>query len=475
MLLGLLLCLTALTVPVPASAAEQIWPTFRQGLVLKYPVSEDVNKYVRHYTRNKLHIERTTQRAQPFLYYIAQQARRRGMPMEVALIPMVESAFDPYAHSSETAAGIWQFMPVTADRFNIDRTWWYDGRRDLVVSTQAALNYLEVLYRRFDGDWLLALAAYNAGGGKINSLIRRNRKKGLPTDFWNLDLPKETRSYVPKILALAEIIRRPRHYGVTLHEIRNESAFEVVYAPAQLDLVAAAELADIPLSELFYLNAGHLRWATEPNGSHNQLLLPKDRVANFKKVLAMPQSPAYGRWARHTVRPGDTVSEIAAQYQSTVAIVETTNQLRKPLQPGQKLLVPAATKPLLEEPLLALEHIKQSRYARTLRKRTGHTVKAGESLSMVAKQYNVQTRDLARWNGIRPHETLHTGRRLTVWKPAKPKTVGKLVRYTVKPGDSLYLIGRRHNVKVTDLRRWNKLDNQRYIKPGQRLRLFVNG
>ena len=470
---ALLATLLLSMLPANAMADDSIWSSMRRNFALPASDNPAVAQRINWFKRNSLHVERTTQRAQPYLHYILEQVKQRGLPMEVALIPLVESAFDPYAHSTAAASGLWQLMPTTADRFKVKQGWWYDGRRDVIESTRAALDYLEILARRFDGDWLHMLAAYNSGGGTVNSAIRRARKAGKPDDFWNLDLPKETRGYVPTILALAEIIRRPRYHGVHLHNIRNERALEVVHTELQLDLAMAAEMADLPLVELYHLNAGFSRWATDPAGPH-RILLPVDRVDEFKRRLAETPLHKRTRWTRYQVRSGDSLRTIAQRHHSTTAIVKAVNRLDSDnLATGRYLLIPTASRELHEYPLAAAQRIERASQQQQRLRQVSYRVKSGDSLSTIAAKYNVKTRDLARWNSMRATETLRAGRTLTVWAVKMHTPNQKTIRYTVRNGDSLSLIGKRHNVSVANLRRWNNLQDQQYIKPGQQLLLHI--
>ena len=200
-----------------------IWDRIQTGMQLQeHTDHERLSTHINRYSRHQDYIDRVTDRAEPFLYLIMEQIEAKNMPTEIALLPIVESAFQPFAYSHGRAAGIWQFIPGTGRMYGLKQDWWYDGSRDIVASTRAALAYLESLHKRLDGDWLLALAAYNSGAGNVWRAIRKNRKKGLPTDFWHLDLPDETRAYVPKLLAISKIIADPQQYNITLKPVLNE-------------------------------------------------------------------------------------------------------------------------------------------------------------------------------------------------------------------------------------------------------------
>ena len=237
---------------------HSIWPRVRSGFQLPSDIQhETLETELKWFAKHPEYIQRVLQRADPFLYYIME---------ELVLLPIVESAYQPFAYSHGRAAGLWQFIPSTGRVYGLKQNWWYDGRRDIFASTQAALNYLENMHKMFKGDWMLALAAYNSGSGTVQRAIKRNKKLKRPTDFWHLKLPKETSAYVPKLLALKEIIENPEKYDISLRCIQNAPGFKQVKTKAQLDLALAAELADIDLETLYNYNPAFNRWATDPDG-----------------------------------------------------------------------------------------------------------------------------------------------------------------------------------------------------------------
>jgi membrane-bound lytic murein transglycosylase D len=263
------------------------------------------------------------------------------MPAELALLPVVESAFDPFATSPAGAAGIWQFMPETADHVGLDMDWWYDGRRDIVASTEAALAYLGDLHERFDGDWLLALAAYNAGSARVQRAIARNRAAGEPADYWHLPLPAETRAYVPRLIALKTIIARPHDYGVSLPELPDAAHFSVVEIDGQIDLRVAARLAGTSLDGLRRLNPGYDRQITAPHGTHT-LLIPTATAQLFRERIARLPAERRIESIRYRIRPGDNLSTLALVYNTTVKALRRTNRLRdNRIVAGELLIVPA--------------------------------------------------------------------------------------------------------------------------------------
>jgi membrane-bound lytic murein transglycosylase D len=286
--------------PVPPDGGD-LWARLRAGFSLPRDRVE-VRDAARRMASGRRHLATTLQRGELYLWHLVQEVEARGMPVELALLPAVESAYDPYAYSPSHAAGLWQFLSGTGERFGLRRNWWYDGRRDVTESTRAALDYLAYLHEMF-GDWLLALAAYNSGEGRVLQALQSNRARGLPEDFWSISLPAETRGYVPRLLALAELLDRPAHYGYDLPPLSDTPRFETVELPGQVELELAAGLIDLEPDVLYRLNAGHSRWATDPQGPH-RLLVPYGQGerpptawcagtgTSPKKATAWPRSPA---------------------------------------------------------------------------------------------------------------------------------------------------------------------------------------
>ena len=422
-------------------------------------------------------------RAQRYLPYITAEIEARGLPLELALLPVVESAYDPFAYSHGRAAGLWQIVPGTGRRFGIRQNWWYDGRRDVVDSTRGALEYLTYLHQLMDGDWMLAVASYNSGEGNVLKAVRRNQSKSLPVDFWNLKLSRETSSYVPKLLALAEIVRSPADYGLALPEIVNEDQFVVADIDGQLDLALAAELASIDLDTLYAFNAGFNRWSTDPAGPH-RLVLPTHSADGFLAALSALPVDERIRWQRHKVNSGETISEIAEHYHTTLASIRESNNLRgNTIRANSYLMIPVATRPLTDY----AQSADQRRAKTQGRERSGtkaeHIVTSGESFWSIGQRYGVTTRALAGWNGMAPRDTLSIGQKLVVWTagnssvpPGQTHLNGttRKLRYTVRKGDSLYLIASRFRISINDLVRWNDINKDNILRPGQKLTMYVD-
>lgn len=463
---------------------EDLLERLRGAYALPAVDNDAVRRHADWYARHPAYLERVLNRARPYLPHVAAEIAARGLPAELAFIPVIESAFDPFAYSHGRAAGLWQIVPGTGRRFGLKQNWWYDGRRDVVESTRAALDYFEYLHKFFDGDWLLAVAAYNSGEGTVRRAIRHNESAGRPTDFWSLRLPKETQSYVPRLLGLAAVLADPDGHSLSLPPVASTPAFATVELDGQIDLAVAAELAGIDLNELQALNPGFNRWATDPDGPH-RLLLPLDTEASFLTALAELPPTEHVRWRRHQVAAGDTLGGIARRYRTTVRVLQSVNGISGTnIRLGSHLMVPTSTRSLDDYPLSAANRLSSTQQReRSGRVRTEHTVRSGESLWTIARKHGVGVRELAGWNGMAPGDTLPVGRKLVVWRESgaasaarPPSTDAKLrrVHYTVRRGDSLYRIASNFRVSVDDIKRWNNLDGKRYLQPGQRLILHVD-
>jgi membrane-bound lytic murein transglycosylase D len=361
------------------------------------------------YQRHPDYIDRVLTRAKPYLWYIRIEVLRRGMPGEIALLPVVESAFDPYANSSHKAAGLWQIIPATASRFKVRRDSWYDGRHDVIDSTRAALDYLEKLHRRFNGDWLLALAAYNSGEGTVSKAIRRNKKLGKPTDFWNLKLPKETRDYVPNLLALCNLVTNSEARDIHLPDIPNRPYFDVVDTHGPLNLATAAKQAGISFEELHQLNAGFRKSSTPPTGPH-RLLIPFEHSDNLLIAQEKKLADETLYWVNHKISEGETLGHIALRYNTSIRAIRQANNLRS------------------------------------------NVIRINKTLSIPAYD---ETQSVA---------------------STEPVSIDDdNVEHVVKNGDTLWDLARHYKVSVTELRHWNDIPRGRYLRPGQRLKLFLEG
>jgi membrane-bound lytic murein transglycosylase D len=458
----------------------------RYGFELEQQQDRRIDAELKWFVSHPEYLDRVFTRAQRYLPHITDELLRRGLPLELALLPVVESAYDPFAYSHGRAAGLWQMIPGTATRFGLKQNWWYDGRRDVVESTRAALDYLEYLYEFNEGDWLNAIASYNTGEGNIRNAVRRNRAAGKPVDFWNLKVRKETSAYVPRLLALVEIVKDPAKFNVSLPHIADEPQFAVADVGSQIDLALAAELAGVDVDTVYTFNPGYNRWSTDPAGPHT-LVLPLDAVDAFLAALEEVPASERVRWKRHLVREGEAISVIANKYNTTVSAIRSANNMRgNTIRAGHYLMIPVATKPLSAYSKSADERLAQTQNRQRAENRIEHIVRSGESFWTISQKYGVTTRELSAWNGMAPRDPLPVGRKLVVWtdqsvvespRMSPTEALGnttRKVRYTVRNGDSLYVIARKFRVGIDQIARWNNIDKNKILRPGQTLTMYVD-
>ncbi len=396
-----------------------LWDRIRRGFAMPNLSSPLVQDRQIWYASQPSYVKRMVERSKRYLYYIVEELEKRGMPTELALLPMVESAFNPMAYSRSHASGLWQFIPSTGKNYNLQQNSWYDGRRDIVASTSAALDYLQFLYE-MHGDWHLALASYNWGENAVARAIEKNRAKGLPTDYLSLNMPTETRYYVPKLQALKNIILNPHAYGVDLEPVPNTPYFVTVEKTRDIDVRLAAKLADMPLAEFLALNPGHNRPVIVANGTPG-LVLPAENAKIFLANLEDADQPLV-TWQTYTLKHGDRLEHIAARHGLSLARLKQINGIgrRTKVGPGYQLLLPLKGASL--EPLPAMYQPPAAPEARTVVRRLSYTVRRGDTLAQIAQRFKVSSDDLRRWNQI---GRLAAGQRLVIevrrTAPAKSK------------------------------------------------------
>jgi membrane-bound lytic murein transglycosylase D len=473
----------------PATETD-LWKRLRAGFQLSHEVDRKrVFNELKWYVNHPEYVERVANRAAPHLYYIIEELEKRGLPLEFALLPIVESAYDPFAYSHGRAAGLWQFIPATGRLYGLKIDWWYDGRRDVRASTLAAIEYLDMLHGMFDGDWLLALASYNAGQGNVRSSIRKSKLSKEDLDFWSLNVFRETYTYVPRLLAISELIANPERYHMTLPAIKNVPQWEVVDTHSQIDLHKAAQLAGITTEKMYSLNAGFNQWATHPEGKH-ELIVPVDNADAFRQGLESLPVEQRLAWKRHKVRNGENLGSIAQQYRTTVETIRRANNVKNNIiRAGDSLLIPTAEGGgdygMSASGRLAS---KQDNLTTKHGEAIVHVVQPGDSFWDISRAYGVGMRQLAKWNGMGTTGLLHPGTELKVYnqkktsnksspvtsRPTSNQQVRKL-NYKVRQGESLSLIANKFNVTVQAIKSWNQsLNLKRYIHPGDRLTLYID-
>jgi len=484
---------------LPPEQYADILDRIRDGYRLPDVQHFAVDREVELYRSKPDFLDRTFKRGARYLYYIVNEIEKRNMPLELALLPVVESAFNPVAFSRSRASGLWQFIPSSGKHYGLEQNWWIDERRDVIEATQAALTYLQYLNTYFGGDWYLAIAAYNGGEGTVSRAVRRNRERGQPTDFFSLELTAETRDYVPKLLAISRIVRDPEAYGLQFAAIPNQPYFEVVDPGQQVHLVEAANLAGITREDMFALNPGYNRMTTPPKGPH-RLLLPIPNADIFRqamlnqavldqgKVLVAAVEPPPE--VRHKVRRGETLSEISRKYDVPMAAIKDANGIRgSTIHPGESLLIPAvggatATLAALAAPREDIagqlpENQRSSSGSSSKKKKPKvHTVKSGDTLWSVSRKYGVTVPALASANGLSNNAGLVIGARLDIPGSGAGTRVASAepgrMTYQVKRGDTLSEIADKFNVSVRELMTWNRLRQSSSLRTGQRLVLYVD-
>lgn len=388
-----------------------LWERIAVGFELPEQHDPRVEQAIRWYQRHPRHMAAISKRAEPYLFHIVTAVEQRGMPAEIALLPIIESAFRPSAYSSQGAAGLWQLMGPTAKRFGANSSWWHDGRRDVRVSTRAALNYLTYLHDYFDGDWILALAAYNSGENRVRRAVAKNRELGLPTDYWNLDLPPETQGYVPKLMAIQRLLLDPEHFNIKLPVIANKATTRWVNIGQQLELAVAAKLANTSVDEIRALNPGLTRWASDPDGPHYLLIRADQALAFATGLREIPQNERVS-WRRHTVMKGDALSLIAQTYGTTSDVLINSNRLSDDrIRIGQTLLVPVGAQQTLAR---AKRPVLDKEQAQNTEQLVRYRVKAGDNLWGISRRFGVPYKSLASWNAMQTDDALRVGRVLLV-------------------------------------------------------------
>lgn len=332
----------SMTTKTRVSSYDCLWQRIRSTSPLKTKKHPLVDYYFEKFKKNKHHVEKITQQSSPFLYHVVDALEKENMPAELALLPMIESEYNPKAHSDKGAVGVWQIVPITAKHCGMTQNGWYDSRKDVHVATHAALKHLNYLYQHFDQDWHLALAAYNCGAGCVKKAIRKNKIEGKPTDYWSLPLPRQTRHYIPKLLALAKLIRKADSHDLNLAPIKNQPHFTLVDLGEHMDLRVAAKLAGVEYKQLQTLNAGLKRHTTQPQGPY----LVKVPVAHSEKLVSNLQHHKAKKTTQdlriHIVRPKDTLSKIALQYKVSLNKLLNTNKLHSHIiYVGQKIKIPS--------------------------------------------------------------------------------------------------------------------------------------
>jgi membrane-bound lytic murein transglycosylase D len=384
---------------------DDLWLRLRRGFAMADIRSPLVDERTRWYVANQDYLQRVFERSRRYLFHIVEQLEKRNLPAELALVPMFESAFNPMAYSRSHASGLWQFIPGTGRRYELKQNMWYDGRRDVVASTNAALDYLQDLYE-MHGDWHLALASYNWGENNVARAVAKNRKRGKPVDYLSLDMPRETRGYVPKLQALKNLIANPAAHGITLEPIPNEPYFATVTKTRDIDVMLAAELAEMPVEEFINLNPGFSRPVIRAAVA-SRIVLPADKVETFHDNLEKLEDQDLVSWKTYKPGRGDTLESIARQHGLSLAQLREVNGVHPRSRRVPNLLVVPIQggEAFARLPIMYAPPIPSG--GRT------HVVRRGETPWSIARRYGIALKDLQRWNRIGNHIT--AGQRLTLF------------------------------------------------------------
>ena len=442
-----------------------IWERIRRELTIKIPNDQiaATSIYRERLYKNQSAVNRISKSGQRYLFHTLSRAQELDLPVELALLPFVESEFDPYAKSVDGATGIWQFMPATGKEWGLKSNWWYDGKKDVLASTEAALKFLSYLHQKFDEDWLLAMAAYNTGPTRVNRAIKKNKTQDKGIRFWDLDLPKETTAYVPKLLVLCELINNPKSFEVNLPSIANRPYFQRVKIPGQLDLMQAADLAGLKPETIYELNPGFNQWATDPSGPH-YLLLPIGVSDRFITQLESLDENDLVRWDRYKIRRGDSLSRIASRYKIEVAVLKEINGMNDDLIiAGKEIMVPRGS----------AWADKQSPREQL------YIVLKGDTLWNISRKFKVSIEDLVLWNELNLEKPLQINQEIKIFSRYErirqdlPSRELRTMLYPVKSGDTISRIASKFEISPQKIQEWNEIEDVSKIFPGQVLKLFL--
>lgn len=394
--------------PEVVSAPIDVLERIRRGFRFPELESKYTQNYIDWSVQHPTYLSDLFNRASPFLYHIVEEIEKRGFPMELALLPAIESAYKPQATSSSGASGLWQFISSTGKSFGLRQDWWYDGRRDFIASTNAALDYLGQLNKMFDGDWHITLAAYNAGQGTLLRAINNNKRNGKSTNYQSLNLRTETVKYIPKLQAIKEIVRNPSRYNVSLTKIPNQPYFEILNLSGQIDLHQFSDLAQIDMQTIQHLNAGHLRWATSPDGPHRLLVPLSNHIQSSIALQQIKVNPSI-EYKHHNIARGETLSQISQRYGVSVNALQKANKLTGTnIRAGKTLVIPIASRNG------AIVADSGSANNNAANKRIHHVVK-GETLWSISKRYSVELKNLLSWNQLNKNQILKLNQPLVIF------------------------------------------------------------
>ena len=451
--------------PIPVNVSENIpisndvWGRIRitsennQGYLDKKTI-----EYINAYLKNPDQLDLLFEKGRYFIYFVLEELERYSLPSELALLPYIESSYDPFSISSSGAMGIWQFMPATARIYGLKDTWWYEQRHDPLISSRAAVRYLAYLHNRFNKDITYTLAAYNGGPTLLEKRIKLNRQSGKPTDYKNLKLPKQTLEYVPKFMAIKELVVNAEKYGINLPSFPNKPVLGSVELEGQVEILAFSEFANLKPEFVYKLNAGYTKWASPP-GKKTTFNIPieLEKELNIKKDQFIQNNQI--NWVTHKVVSGDSLWKIARKYDTEVNILKKVNYLKSDiLSLYQELLIPLSNDQ--NQAFIPYQ---------------AHIISEGDTLWELGMKYKVAPAEIAKNNGLRLNTPLTIGKELNIGNKNIYRTINskkRTILYSVKQGDSLYRIADIFNIEISDIKKINELEKNE-IAPGQVLKIII--
>ena len=438
---------------------ENVWDRIKDASSIEEESLDDKTlQYVNAYLSNPVQLDKLLEKGRYFIYFVLEELERYRLPPELALLPYIESNYDPFSISASGAMGIWQFMPATARIYDLKDTWWYEQRHDPLVSSKAAVRYLAYLHNRFNKEITYTLAAYNGGPTLLEKRIKLNRKAGKPIDYKNLKLPKQTQEYVPKFKAILAIVLNAEKYGINLPDFPNKQVLGTIELDGQVEILAFSEFAGLKPEFVYKLNAGYTKWASPP-GDKTTFNIPIELEAmlNLKKNKFIQTNQI--NWVTHTVSKGDSLWKIAEEFDTEVNVLKRVNYLSSNvLSLDQELLIPLS-----------------NNQNQTFIPYQAHIISEGDTLWNLGIQYNISPAEIAKTNGLRIDSPLRIGRELNIGNKNIYRTINskkRTILYSVKQGDSLYRIADIFNIDISDIKKINALPNNE-IKPGQVLKIII--
>jgi len=444
----------------PDPVAENVWDYMIINNDYDHEITFDEKtlSYIKNHLKDVDKFNEFLGKSYYFIYYVIQELEAADLPPELALIPFVESNYDPFSISPSGAVGLWQFMPKTGRMFNLEKSWWSEDRHDPYRSTHAAIGYFKYLIKRFDNDLYLALAAYNAGPTYLERQINKNKRRNLDYDFWSLDLNEQVTEYIPKYIAIREIVFNSEKYGVVLPDIPLESVVKRIEIPGQVEILTLSEYLEIPPELIYKLNAGYTKWASAPKDK-SIFYVPIEKTY----LLDSPDSPFDNvnqiNWISHIVEPGDSLWRLAKKYDTEVKIIRKINYLESDLLSLKDTL------------LIPLSSTKSNNFIPY----EMHIVSEGDTLWSISNKYNIDIKDITRMNSLNQDSFLQLGQQLTIGNKNIHRNIEskkRTILYSVKQGDNLYKISDIFDVSVESIKQINDFESSD-LMPGQIIKIAI--